>query len=113
MEEQLVKYLEIEEALQTKIKEALEHKNQSYVDWCALSYKEKIKPRLNLLLHTIRSVRRDHLVVDMTHVAGIPSSVVLEAKVSLEWLFFPRPSGSMMLWKREYKKYNNTRSQRT
>ena len=41
MEEQLVKYLVIEEALQTKIKELLEHNNQSYVDWCALSYKKK------------------------------------------------------------------------
>ena len=28
MEEQLVKYLEIEEALQTKIKDSLEHNNQ-------------------------------------------------------------------------------------
>ena len=36
MAEQLVRYLEIEEALQTKIKETLEQKNQSNVDWCAL-----------------------------------------------------------------------------
>ena len=38
MEERLVKDLAIEEALQNKIKEALEHINQSYVNWCALSY---------------------------------------------------------------------------
>ena len=72
MEEQLVKYLEIEEALQTKIKEALEHNNQSYVNWCNLSYKEKIKTRLNLLLHMIWAVRREHLIVDMTPLAGMP-----------------------------------------
>ena len=77
MEEQLVKYLDIEEALQTKIKEALEHKNQSYVNWCALSYKEKIKTRLNLLLHIIWAVRRDNLIVDMNTLEGMPSSLVV------------------------------------
>ena len=67
-----MKYFAIEEALQTKIKEALDQKNQSYVDWCDLSYKEKIKTRLNLLLNIIWAVRRDHLVVDMTPLAGMP-----------------------------------------
>ena len=41
MTEQLVIDLEIEEALQEEIKDTLEHNNQSYVDWCALSDKEK------------------------------------------------------------------------
>ena len=41
MAERLVKDLEIEEALQTEIKETLEHNNQSYVDWCSVSYKVK------------------------------------------------------------------------
>ena len=113
IEEQLVKYLAIEEALQTKIKEALEHKNQSYVDWCDLSYKEKIKTRFNLLLYMIWVVRRDHMVVDMTPLADIHSSLVVEAKLSLEWFSIPRPSGSMMLWKREEKKHDNMSSQRT
>ena len=67
-----MKYLVIEEALQTKIKELLEHNNQSYVDWCPLAYKEKIKTRLNLLLHMIWAVRRDHLIVDMTPLLGMP-----------------------------------------
>ena len=39
MAERLVRYLAIEEALQDEIKETLEHKNCSYVDWCALSDK--------------------------------------------------------------------------
>ena len=36
MVERLVRYLEIQEALQTKIKETLEHNNHSYIDWCGL-----------------------------------------------------------------------------
>ena len=35
------KIAKIEEALQDETKETLEHNNQSYVDWCALSDKEK------------------------------------------------------------------------
>ena len=58
-------------------------------------------------------VRRDHLVVDMTPLAGMPSSLVVEAKVSLEWFSIPRPSGIIMLWKREDKKHNNMSSQVT
>ena len=40
MSERLVRYLEIEEALQDEIKYTLEHKNKSYVDWCDLSDKK-------------------------------------------------------------------------
>ena len=61
----------------------------------------------------IWAVRRDHLVVDMTPLAGMALSLVVEAKVSLEWFSIPRPSGSMMLWKREEKKHNNTSYQIT
>ena len=48
MKERLVKDLAIEEALQNRIKEALEHNNQSYVNWCALSYKERNKNKVKL-----------------------------------------------------------------
>ena len=41
MEERLVRDLAIEEALQEEIKHTLEHNNQSYGDWCALSEKDK------------------------------------------------------------------------
>ena len=50
MEERLVKYLAIEEALQTKIKEALEQNNQSYVNCCALSYKERNKNKVKIIV---------------------------------------------------------------
>ena len=40
MAEPLVRDLEIEEALQIEIKATLEHNNQSYVQWCALSDEE-------------------------------------------------------------------------
>ena len=43
MTERLVRDLVIEEALNTKIKETLEHKNQLYVDGCALSDEGKKK----------------------------------------------------------------------
>ena len=46
--ERLVRDLEIEEALQDEIKQTLEHKNQSYVDWCALLDKEKKKNKVKL-----------------------------------------------------------------
>ena len=48
MEERLVRYLAIEEALRDEIKDTLEQKNQSYVDWCALSDKEKNKNKVKL-----------------------------------------------------------------
>ena len=48
MSERLVRYLAIEEALQTEIKETLEHNNRSYVDWCALSDKGKNKNKVKL-----------------------------------------------------------------
>ena len=48
MEEQLVRNLLIEEALQDKIKDTLEHNNQSYVDWFALSDKGKNKNKVKL-----------------------------------------------------------------
>ena len=41
MAERLVIDLTIEEALQEEIKHTLEHNNQSYGDWCALSDKDK------------------------------------------------------------------------
>ena len=48
MAERLVRDLDIEEALQSEIKETLEHNNQSYVKWCALSDKEKNKNKVKL-----------------------------------------------------------------
>ena len=41
MAKRLVRDLVIEEDLQEEIKHTLEHNNQSYGDWCALSYKYK------------------------------------------------------------------------
>ena len=70
--EWLVRDLEIEEALQTEIKETLEHNNKSYLNWCALSDKGKKITRLNLPLHMICSCRRDHLVGYMNTLAGMP-----------------------------------------
>ena len=43
MVERLVRDLAIEQALQEEIKDTLEHNNQSYGDWCALSDKDKKK----------------------------------------------------------------------
>ena len=65
MEKHLMRYLAIEEALQTEMKEILKHNNQSYIDCSALSKKEKIRTRLNLPLHMIWSGRRYNLVGDM------------------------------------------------
>ena len=48
MAEQLVRDLDIEEALQTKIKETLEHINHSYVDWWYISDKKKKKNKVKL-----------------------------------------------------------------
>ena len=50
MAEWLVIDLEIGEALQTEIKEALEHKNQSYVDWCDLLDKGEKKNKVKLTI---------------------------------------------------------------
>ena len=41
MAERLVRYLEIEEAIQEKIKHTIEHNNQSYGEWCAQTDKDK------------------------------------------------------------------------
>ena len=55
----------------------------------------------------IWSDRRDHMVGDMTPLAGMPSSFVEEARGSLEWSYFPGPEGSVVLQKREKKRHNN------
>ena len=48
MAERLVRDLAIEQALQEEIKDTLEHKNQSYGDWCALSNEDKKKNKVKL-----------------------------------------------------------------
>ena len=40
--------------------------------------------RLKLPLNMIWAIRIDHLEVDMTHLAGMPSSLVVEARGSLK-----------------------------
>ena len=80
MAERLVIYLAIEEAIQDEIKYTLEHKNHSYVKWCALSEKGEITSRLNLPLHMIWAGGRDHMVGDMTSLAVMPSSFLGEAR---------------------------------
>ena len=104
MIDQLVKDLAIEEAFQDEIKYTLEHNNQSYINWCDLSDKEKTTTRLNLPLNMIWAGRRDHLVVDMTPLTDMPSSFVVEARGSLEWFSITRPAGSVILQKREENK---------
>ena len=113
MIERLVRDLAIEEALQEEIKDILEHNNQSYVDWGALSDKEKITTRLNLPLHMIWDGRRDHMVGHMTPLAGMPSPLVEESRGSLEWSSIPSPARSVILQKIEEKKQNNMSAQRT
>ena len=63
--------------------------------------REKRRTGLNLPLHIIWDGRRDHLEGDMAPLVGMPSSLVGEAKGSLEWSFTPMPAGIMMLRKRE------------
>ena len=113
MAERLVRDLAIEEALQDKIKDTLEHKNQSHVNWCALSDKGKITTSLKLPLHMIWAGRRDHLVGDMTPLTGMTSSLVGEARGSFEWSSIPKPVGSVILQKREDNSQKNIISQRT
>ena len=48
MAERLVRDLTIGEAIKDEIKYTIEHKYQSYVDWCALSYKEKNNNKVKL-----------------------------------------------------------------
>ena len=48
MAERLERDLAIEEALKNEIKDTLEHKNQSYGDWCDLSDKGKNKNKVKL-----------------------------------------------------------------
>ena len=48
MAKRLVRYLAIEEAFQEEIKHTLEHNNQSYCDWCALSDKDKNNNKVKL-----------------------------------------------------------------
>ena len=48
MAERMVRDLAIEEALQDEIKDTVEHNNQSYIDWCDLSHKEKNKNKVKL-----------------------------------------------------------------
>ena len=74
--------------------------------------REKRRTRFNLPLHMIWDVRRDHLEGDMTPLVVMPSSLVGEAKGSLEWSFTPMPAGIMMLRKREEKNQKNINAQR-
>ena len=48
MAKRLVRDLAIEEALQEEIKHTLEHNNQSYGDWCALSGTDKNNNKVKL-----------------------------------------------------------------
>ena len=61
----------------------------------------------------IWSGRRDHMGGYMTPLAGMNSSLVGEARGSLEQSSIPRPSGSVMLRKRYKKKQNKRSVQRT
>ena len=69
--------------------------------------------RLNLLLHMIWAGRKDHLVGDMNPLSGMPSSLMVEARGSLELSSIPRPAGSVMLQKKEENNKKNMSAQRT
>ena len=113
MAERMVRDLAIEQALQEEIKDTLEHNNQSYGDWCALSDEDKKRTKLNLPCNMIWAGRRDHLVGDTTPLQGMPSSSAEEKRESLEWSSIPRPVGSVTLQKRKEKKQKNMSAQRT
>ena len=68
---------------------------------------------LNLPLHMIWVGRRDHLVGDMTPLAGMTSSLLGEARGSLEWSSITRPAVSVTLQKIEEKNQKNMSFQRT
>ena len=57
--------------------------------------------------------RRNHLVGDMTPLAGMPSSLAGEARGSLEWSSIKRPARSVMLQKIEENKQKNMSAQIT
>ena len=80
-----------------------------------LFYKKrgKIRTRLNLPLHMIWAGRRDHLLRDMTPLTGMPSSLVVEVRGSLEWSSIPRPAVSLIIQKIYEKKQKNMSAQRT
>ena len=82
MAERLVRDLEIEEALQDEIKETLEQKKTVICRLVCYTRQGKKRTRLNLPLHMIWADRRDHMVGDMTPLAGMPSSLVGEARGS-------------------------------
>ena len=111
MAERLVRDLAIEEALQEEIKYTLERKNQSYGEWCAQTDKGKNNNKVKL--NVTRAGRRYHLGVDITPPSDTPSSSGQGERGSSEWSYIKRPSGSVMLWKREEKKQKNMSAQRT
>ena len=57
--------------------------------------------------------RIDHLVGDMTPLTDMYSSLVGEARRSLEWSSITRPDTSLMLQVRKEKKQKNMSDQRT
>ena len=69
--------------------------------------------KVNLPLNMVWAVKRDHLVGDITPLAGMPSSLVEEARVSLEWSSITGPARSEMLQKIEDNKHKNMSAQRT
>ena len=73
---------------------------------------KKITTRLKLPLHITWDGRRYHLVGDITHLAGMPSSLTEEERGSLEWSSIPRTSGRVILHKREEKNQNKTSAQK-
>ena len=113
MAERLVRYLAIEEALQDEIKDTLEQKISHMSTGVLFQEREKVTTRLNLPLYLIWAGRRDHLVGDMTPLSGMPSSLVEEARGSLEWSYICRPARIVMLQKKEEKNQNNMSAQRT
>ena len=92
----------------------IEHTSHYMTDCCVLyQTREKITTRLNLPLHMILDGRRDPPAGDITPLAGMPSSLVEEARGSSEWSSIPMLSGSVILKKIDKKNQKNMSSQRT
>ena len=100
-------------APQEEIKHTLEHNNQSYGYWCALSYKLNNNNKVKLTLtydmgwQNRYSGRRYDSSIKHAFIIG------KVARVSYEWSSIPRPVGSLTLHKREEKKQKNMSVQRT
>ena len=99
MAERMVRDLDIEEAIQEEIKHTLEHNNQSYGDWCALSYKDKNNNKVKLTMtYDMGWQKRSS---GRRYDSSRGHALTIRARGSLEWSYIPRLSISVTLQKRD------------